>query len=94
MTDLMTDNAQGEAVSGEIAHSAIIRALNFQIEVIVGEASMTLDALENMKPGTVIPLTASLSDVVTLRLNGVDIARGELVSVDDRFAVKITQVTD
>ena len=54
MTDLMTDSAQGEAVSGEMAHSAIIRALNFQIEVIVGEASMTLDALENIETAAVL----------------------------------------
>lgn len=80
--------------NGEVARSSIMRAVNFQIEIVVGEATMKLDALEEMAAGTILPIAASLSDVVSLRLNGVEIARGELVSVEDMFAVKITQVTD
>ena len=73
---------------------AIMRAVSFDVVAIVGKASLTLSDIENMAQGEVIPLSSKLTDVVTLQLNGVEIARGELVSVGDNFAVKLTHVTE
>ena len=81
-------------VDGSVARESVIRAVKFQVDAIVGDASLSLDELESLADGSVIPLSRAINDVISLRLNDVEIARGELVSVDDKFAVKITHVAD
>jgi len=81
-------------VDGSVARESVIRAVKFKVDAIVGDASLSLDELESLTDGSVIPLSRAINDVISLRLNDVEIARGELVSVDDKFAVKITHVAD
>ena len=81
-------------VDGSVARESVIRAVKFQVDAIVGDASLSLDELESLADGSVIPLSRAINDVISLRLNDVEIARGELVSIDDKFAVKITHVAD
>ena len=45
-----------------------------------------------LRLGTVVPLDATLNQSVELRLNGVAVARGELVAVGDSFAVRLTEI--
>lgn len=94
MSDAVREPADKSQVDGAAARKSIMQAVNFEVEAIIGSATMTLKTLESLESGGIIPLSANLNDVVSLRLNGVEIARGELVSVDDKFAVKITEVAD
>ena len=80
--------------NGSVARESVIRAVKFQVDAIVGDASLSLDELESLADGSVIPLSRAINEVISLRLNDVEIARGELVSIDDKFAVKITHVAD
>ena len=81
-------------VNGSVARESVIRAVKFQVDAIVCDASLSLDELESLADGSVIPLSRAINEVISLRLNDVEIARGELVSIDDKFAVKITHVAD
>lgn len=81
-------------VNGSVARESVIRAVKFQVDAIVGDASLSLDELESLADGSVIPLSRAINEVISLRLNDVEIARGELVSIDEKFAVKITHVAD
>jgi flagellar motor switch protein FliN/FliY len=49
--------------------------------------------LAALRDGAVVPLDAPLSQAVELRLNGVAVAKGELVSVGDRFAVRLLEIS-
>jgi len=44
--------------------------------------------------GAVVELSRNVSDPVELLVQGVRIARGEVVVVEDRFAVRITEIAD
>lgn len=94
MTDDVSETNQLEAVSGKDLRDSIIRAVDFKLDAILGEATLTLDELEKMEAGNVLSLSTKLADVVSLRMNNIEIAKGELVSVGDNFAIRITHVSD
>lgn len=53
---------------------------------------ITLGELKNIEDGMVVDLTSIYGNKVTLRVEDKVIARGELVIVNDRYGVKITEV--
>lgn len=62
------------------------------VEAILGRSEITIGELEQLKPGAQIELDATLDRAVELRVNGRTIAHGEIVSVGDRFGVRITEI--
>jgi flagellar motor switch protein FliN/FliY len=70
----------------------LIETVNVTLEAFLGEARMTVAELTALKQGSIIPLDASLNQAVELRLNGVAVARGELVAVGDSFAVRLIEI--
>jgi flagellar motor switch protein FliN/FliY len=73
-------------------HGEILRGVRVSLEVRLGEAKMTVDEMMALKQGAVVTLDAGLSDYVELFLNGTLVARGEIVAVGDKFAVKIAEL--
>ena len=67
-----------------------------QVEVdayaILGTSSMPVSQLLRMGRGAVVELDRNVGDMVELRINNVLVARGEIVVVDDRIAVEITEI--
>lgn len=61
-------------------------------EAILGNGSITIGRLGELAKGDIIPLDRSPADPVDIRLNGKIIARGEIVTVDARFAVRLTEI--
>lgn len=81
---------QGDAVlSVGKLRDAIIANVDVTVDAHIGGGSMTVSSLQNLSRGSVVRLEASLNDLVDLRVNGLSVARGELVSVGDQFAVRI-----
>jgi flagellar motor switch protein FliN/FliY len=65
------------------------------IQVIIGTARVPLAKVMDMAPGTVIPLEQRLGEAVSIVANGREIARGEVVVLDEagsRLGVKLTEV--
>lgn len=71
----------------------VIESVEVAIEAYVGGARMTVGALGALAKDDVVRLDATLGRDVELRLNGVTIATGELVAVEDNFAVRITAIS-
>jgi len=61
-------------------------------EVLLGSGTLTIAELESLKAGDKVPLDRSPADPVEVRINGKVIARGEIVTLDNRFAVRLTEV--
>ena len=74
------------------ARAALIDNVDVNIETFLGAATMTVSELNALNSGAVVTLDASLSDLVDLRVNGVSVARGEIVAVGDKFGVRITSI--
>lgn len=70
----------------------LIRTVSIELEAHLGAAKMTVAGLTALRAGSVVALDAPLNQPIALRLNGVVVAQGELVSVDARFGVRITAI--
>lgn len=58
----------------------------------LGRTRLPLREILQLGPGSVVELDREISQPVDLRVNGVLIARGEVVVVQDRFAVRIVEL--
>jgi flagellar motor switch protein FliN/FliY len=63
-----------------------------RLQVCVGEAVITVGELLGAKENQVLKLDRTLDQAVDLLLEGQVVARGQLVAVDDHFAVRITEL--
>ena len=91
-TKLSAAPADLEAALGTI-NPKLIDQVNVTLEAFLGDAKMTVAELTGLKPDSVLPLESPLSQTVELRLNGIAVARGELVAVGDRFAVRLVEIS-
>lgn len=64
-----------------------------QVTVELGSKSMPLEAILNLGPGATIELDKANGEPLDIKVNGVLIARGEAVIVNERFGVRIVSVT-
>jgi flagellar motor switch protein FliN/FliY len=65
-----------------------------EISVELGRVSMSIGELLHLGQGSVVELDRELNEPVAVMAQGVRIASGEVVVIDERFAVKITEITE
>ncbi|HWL09043.1 MAG TPA: flagellar motor switch protein FliN [Planctomicrobium sp.] len=66
--------------------------VNMSVSVELGRANMPIGELLRLSEGAVIQLDRLVSQPVDVIAQGVRLARGEVVVVDERYAVRITQI--
>lgn len=67
------------------------------LQVVVGSTTLPVADLLNLGRGAVIPLNSRVGDPVEVIINGREIARGEVVVIEDdntRFGVSLTEIRD
>lgn len=91
---LALEELEGGAAPGEALASGAhpLHAVRVQLEVRVGTAAMTVGQLLAARENEVLPLDRGVDQPVDLVLEGRVVARGQLVAVDDRFALRITEL--
>jgi len=72
--------------------SPILRGVRVSLRASLGDVAMTVEELLALKAGAVLKLDRMLSEPVDLYLNESLVARGEVVAVDDSFALRIVEV--
>jgi len=83
------------ATSGNNSHSANIDMLldvPLTVTIELGRTEMTLKQALELNQGSVIELSRLAGDPIDVYVNERLIARGEVVVVDDKFAVRITEL--
>lgn len=70
----------------------LIGDLKVRLRAIVGEGDISVAELFRLKDGSIVPLEADTSPIIELQLDDRTVARGELVVVEDRLGVRITEV--
>jgi flagellar motor switch protein FliN/FliY len=88
VTTTLSENAA--ASSG--VKRMVIDSLPITVEAILGVAKVTVGHLTRLAAGDIFALDSALGDPVELRLNGEIVAYGELVSLDEKFAVRIQAI--
>ncbi|MBL8816043.1 MAG: flagellar motor switch protein FliN [Planctomyces sp.] len=66
--------------------------VSIEISVEIGRITMPIGELLQLGEGAVVELDRSVSEPVDVMAQGIRIASGEVVVIDDRFAVRITEI--
>ena len=87
-------SALAVAAPTDVPQQAFEELLDIPLEVRVrlGEAEMTIEEIVALGEGTAIALDRAPGDPVDILVNDRLFARGEVVIVDDRFTVRITEI--
>jgi flagellar motor switch protein FliN/FliY len=78
-----TDNAHGIELLMDVA---------LEVSVELGRSHMSIGEILALRTGSVIELDKLAGEPVDVSVNGTLIARGEVVVVDEKFGVRITEV--
>ncbi|WP_370867853.1 FliM/FliN family flagellar motor switch protein [Phenylobacterium sp.] len=71
--------------------SSQVQAVNVEISVVLGRASLPMQQLLRMGRGAVIPLDATVNEEVWILANNHPVARGEIQISDDKIAIAVTR---
>jgi flagellar motor switch protein FliN/FliY len=84
-----------QATDGGSTHAADLGRLSdvpVELAVEIGRARMTVGATLELRPGSIVVLDRMAGEPVDLLVNGTPIARGEVVVIDEEFALRVTDV--
>jgi flagellar motor switch protein FliN/FliY len=85
------ENAAGAPAAGNW-NIDLLLDVELPISVSFGHSEMSLKDVMKLGPGSVIELEKSVNDPVTIAVNRKPIARGEVVTVDGKYGVRILEV--
>jgi flagellar motor switch protein FliN/FliY len=74
------------------ANLDLVHDVPLQISAVLGKTVMPLREVVSLQSGTVFELDKLAAEPIDLYVNNVLIARGEVVVVDDKYAVKISEL--
>lgn len=92
MTDFSSDLTTFDAAPRPDRNLALLAGVSVRVSVEVGSASMRLSDLLNLAEGSVVELDRQANDLLDIMANGTLIAKGEIVTVDGRYGVRIVDV--
>jgi flagellar motor switch protein FliN/FliY len=65
-----------------------------ELSVEIGRTHMTVGETLDLRPGTLVTLERIAGEAADLLVNGTAIARGEVVVVDERYGLRVTEILD
>lgn len=77
---------------GESANLDLLMDVSMKVTVELGRARLKFRDVLNLSTGSVVELSKLTSEPVDIMVNGALLATGEVVVVDDHFAVRITKL--
>lgn len=87
LDELAVDPETGEPIGLESLLDVPVR-----VTVRIGRAQMTLGELVKLGPGSLVPLDREAHEPADVLVNGKVVARGEVVTIDNTYGVRITSV--
>jgi flagellar motor switch protein FliN/FliY len=68
-----------------------VKAVNVEIQVVLGRSTLPMQQLLRMGRGAVIPLDAGVNDEVWILANNHPVARGEIQISDEKISIAVTR---
>lgn len=81
-----------DAASGEGAGLAHLMEVPVHVTVEVGRTEISLGELSRLSPGSLLELDREAHEPADILVNGKIVARGEIVTIDEHYGVRITSV--
>lgn len=80
------------AVSGESHNLDFLLDIPLEVTVELGRTSMIINNLLQLTQGSVVELNKAAADTVEIYVNNKLLGKGEVIIVNDRFGVRITEI--
>src|SRR5215510_4941562 len=90
-TESAVKNAGEEDVNGNLA---VLMDVQLPVAIRFGETEMVLEEIVKLGVGSVIELNSGIDQPVELVVNNRTLARGEVVTVDGFYGVRVTEITN
>ncbi|MEN6522773.1 MAG: flagellar motor switch protein FliN [Anaerolineaceae bacterium] len=87
-----TATASSSQPDREITNMDLLMDISLRVTVELGRTRMTLHQVLELQNGSVVELDRLAGDPVDIFINDRLIAHGEVVVVDDKFGVRITEL--
>ena len=81
----------GGAASGSLNH---LLDVSVAVTAELGRVTLSIADILKLGHGSVVGLDRAVAEPIDLLVQGVPFARGEVVVVDDRFAIRIREIVD
>ncbi|MEY3465880.1 MAG: flagellar motor switch protein FliN [Gammaproteobacteria bacterium] len=94
MSDLMGSIAKANADGESSVQLDLIQNVAVSISVEVGRSSLRIRDLLRLGQGSVVELDRVAGEPLDVCVNNTVIARGEVVLVNERYGIRLTQVVD
>jgi flagellar motor switch protein FliN/FliY len=86
------EGREGEREAGAPGRIEFLGNIQLEAAVELGRAELAIGEILKLGPGSVVELDKALGDPVELMVKDQLIARGEVVLVEDRFGLRVTEV--
>jgi flagellar motor switch protein FliN len=80
------------AITDPGADLARLHDVPVELTVEIGRTRMTIGETLSLGPGAIVSLNRLAGEPVDLLVNGTQIARGEVVVIDEEFGLRVTDV--
>jgi flagellar motor switch protein FliN/FliY len=87
----LAELGRGEASGAPIGLGGVLN-VPVQVTVRVGSAQLTLAELVELGPGSLVVLDRDAHEPADIMVNGKLVARGEVVTIEEKYAVRISAV--
>lgn len=67
-------------------------SVNLEVEAVLGRKQLPIGEILKLGSGSVVEFDRTISEPVDVVVQGVTVARGEVVVVEDSFAIRIKEV--
>jgi flagellar motor switch protein FliN/FliY len=81
-----------QPIGGPVYPIDLLRDVEVEMTAELGSARMQIKHILGLRPGSVIELDRLAGEPVDLTINKTLIARGEVVVVDEKFAIRIVEI--
>jgi flagellar motor switch protein FliN/FliY len=90
----MNDMSGGFPAGGVASNFRLLQDVDVKLTVEIGSTSLKLRELLSLSESSVVELDRQANELLDVLVNGTLIGRGEVVTVGDRFGIRITELAD
>ncbi|WP_406568370.1 flagellar motor switch protein FliN [Alterisphingorhabdus coralli] len=88
----MANGTAQEIDPGNAGHYRFLADIPVRLSVEVGQVTKTLAEIMALEEGAVVELGRPANELLDIKVNGALVAKGEIVTVDGRFAIRVAEV--
>lgn len=89
---LLADDPKGSDATADAAKAGAVYEVEVEVAAVLGTASMPISQILKLGRGAVVELNRKVGEAIELHANNRLVARGEIVVVDDRLGVTMTEI--